>query len=87
MLPFLKTIIDFLHRENISYMLSGSVAMSIYTIRCSTRNIDFVIHLQEKDVKKFASYFKVGYYCDKNFIMDAVQHPAMFNIIDHHDYK
>lgn len=83
MLQFLQTIIEFLHRENISYMLSGSVAMSVYTIPRSTRDIDFVINLQAKDVEKLSSHFKEGYYCDKDAVNDAIQHQTMFNIIDH----
>ena len=83
MLRFLQTIIKFLHNENIAYMMSGSVAMSIYTIPRSTRDIDFVIHLRPKDIEKFVSNFKEGYYCDKNSVNDAVRHQTMFNIIDH----
>lgn len=83
MLQFLQNIIAFLHRENIPYMLSGSVAMSIYTIPRSTRDIDFVIHLQAKDVEKLVSYFKEGYYCDEDSVTEAVQRRSMFNIIDH----
>ncbi|MBC7826882.1 MAG: hypothetical protein H7122_03980 [Chitinophagaceae bacterium] len=83
MFQFLQTIIEFLHGEGISYMLSGSVAMSVYTIPRSTRNIDFVINLQAKDAEKLASYFKEGYYCDKDAVTDAIEHQTMFNIIDH----
>jgi len=32
-------------------MLSGSVALSVYTIPRSTRDFDFVIHLKLKDIK------------------------------------
>ena len=83
MLQFLQNIIEFLNREDIPCMLSGSVAMSVYTIPRSTRAIDFVIHLQAKDAEKFTSYFSDGYYCDKDSVYDAIQHQTMFNIIDH----
>ena len=86
MLQFLQNIIAFLHRENISYMLSGSVAMSIYTLPRSTRDIDFVIHLQKKDVDKLSSHFKKGYYCDKDAVMDAIHQQSMFNIIEQHRF-
>jgi len=83
MLQFLQNIIEFLHCENIPYMLSGSVAMSIYTIPRSTRDIDFIIHLQAKDVEKFVSHFSEGYYCDADAVKEAIANQGMFNIIDH----
>jgi hypothetical protein len=30
-----------------------------------------------------ANYFKDGYYCDEEAIMDAIKNKGMFNIIDH----
>jgi hypothetical protein len=43
-------------------MLSGSVAMSIYSLPRFTRDFDFVVHLQTKDVKSLVEYFSEGYY-------------------------
>jgi hypothetical protein len=83
MLEFLQAIIKFLNRENIQYMLSGSVALSIYTLPRATRDFDFVIHLKTADVEKIMEAFKDGYYCDKDGIEDAINRKSMFNIIDH----
>jgi hypothetical protein len=83
MLNFLQTIIEFLHKERIAYMLSGSVAMSVYTLPRATRDFDFVINLHSGDVAKIAAAFKEGYYCDEDAIKDAINHRSMFNIIDH----
>ena len=41
MIDFLQRLILFFDRYNIQYMLSGSVAMSIYTIPRNTKNFDF----------------------------------------------
>ena len=83
MFEFLKKIIQFLHDQNIPYMLSGSVALSIYTLPRATRDFDFVVHLQSKDVQSLIHTFKEGYYCDADAINDAIRHQSMFNIIDH----
>jgi hypothetical protein len=83
MLNFLKAIILFFDNNNIEYMLSGSVALSVYTLPRATRDFDFVVHLKSKDIKSLIEYFKEGYYCDADAVKDAVQRRSMFNIIDH----
>ena len=64
-------------------MLSGSVALSIYTLPRATRDFDFVVHLQPKDVEDLITAFNDGYYCDADAVQDAITHKSMFNIIDH----
>ena len=69
-------------------MLSGSVAMSIYTLPRFTRDFDFVVHLKPDNAVALAEYFKDGYYCDMDSIRDAINKKGMFNIIDHQsNYK
>jgi hypothetical protein len=82
MLDFLKTIITFLNNHNIEYMLSGSVALSVYTIPRMTRDFDFVVHLKPNDIEPLTNYFKKDYYCDPDAVKEAVQNRGMFNIID-----
>lgn len=82
MLDFLKTIIDFFNRHSIEYMLSGSVALSVYILPRAIRDFDFIIHLKEQDVDLFVDYFSAKYYCDKDAVIEAVKHKSMFNIID-----
>jgi hypothetical protein len=83
MLEFLKQIILFLQKNNIDYMLSGSVALSAYTLPRATRDFDFIIRIKIEDVKFFLDNFKEGYYCDKEAIEDAIKNQSMFNIIDY----
>jgi hypothetical protein len=65
-------------------MLSGSIALGIYTVPRMTRDIDFVIHLEAKNLDLFVDSFKEGFYCDRDGIKDAMVGPVkMFNIIDH----
>lgn len=64
-------------------MLSGSVAMSIYTLPRATRDIDFVVNLQSKDVDILVEHFKEGFYCDADSVKDAINRRSLFNIIDY----
>ena len=83
MLPFLQRITTFFFEHQIPYMLSGSMAMSIYTLPRATRDFDFVVHLQAKDVDSFVQHFEQGYYCNVDSVKDAIKSGGMFNIIDH----
>ncbi len=83
MLGFFQKVTDVLNRHNIPYMLSGSVAMSLYVIPRATRDFDFIVYLKPENVDSFVESFNEGYYCDKEAIQDAVKTRSMFNIIDH----
>src|SRR5690242_10598412 len=83
MVAFFDKITDALSQNEIPYMLSGSVAMSLYIVPRATRDFDFIIHLKPEDVEAFVSNFKEGYYCDKDSVIEAVKYRRMFNIIDH----
>ncbi len=83
MLQFFHKIVDVLTNLKIPYMLSGSVAMSLYVVPRSTRDFDFVVHLAPHNIEKFAANFEDGYYCNINSIKDAIKHQSIFNIIDH----
>ena len=64
-------------------MLSGSVAMSTYTVPRFTRDFDFIVYLKPKDALLLSAHFKEGYYCDKDSISEAIRNKGLFNIIDH----
>jgi len=83
LLQFLQTIAKFFSDQQIPYMLSGSMAMSIYTLPRATRDFDFVVHLQRKDVDALVQFFEHGYYCSADAVKDAINRNSMFNIIDH----
>ncbi|RPD39286.1 hypothetical protein [Chitinophaga barathri] len=83
MIPFFNKITDVLNKHEIPYMLSGSVAMSLYILPRATRDFDFIIHLQPGDIDRFVENFSEGYYCDADAVKEAVERQGMFNIIDH----
>lgn len=82
MIDFLSRLIRFFEQYNIPYMLSGSVALSIYTMPRHTKDFDFVVHLNAGDAAIVAAYFKDGYYCDEDAVNEAIRYKSMFNIID-----
>jgi hypothetical protein len=53
MVSFFQKITDVLDQYQIPYMLSGSIAMGLYTIPRMTRDIDFIIHLEAQNVDLF----------------------------------
>ena len=83
MFDFLRVLIDFFEKQNISYMLSGSVAMSLYTHPRFTRDYDFVVNLKLEHINELLKNFKEGYYIDDESIKEAFKRKSMFNIIDH----
>lgn len=83
MIDFLRRLIQFFDQYNIPYMLSGSVAMSVYTIPRNTKDFDFIVHLKDGDAAVLAEHFKEGYYCNKDTVDEAIQNKGMFNIIDY----
>jgi hypothetical protein len=70
---FFQKIVDVLNTCDIPYMLSGSVAMSLYIVPRATQDFDFIVHLKPQDIDRFVGNFKEGYYCDKDAIEDAVK--------------
>lgn len=82
MFKFLSYILTFFEENNISYMLSGSVALSIYTIPRATRDLDFIVHIQNKDIDALINHFEKGFYCDRDAVQDAIKKRSLFNIID-----
>ena len=83
MIGFLKELVRYFETHHVQYMLSGSVAMSLYTQPRFTRDYDFIVHLNNSDIPGLVSYFREGYYCDEDSIKEAIRIKGMFNIIDH----
>ena len=83
MFDFLRVLIDFFDKQNISYMLSGSVAMSLYTQPRFTRDYDFVVNLKVAHIDDVLKNFGEGYYINDESVKEAISQKGMFNIIDH----
>lgn len=77
----LQKISLILEENDISYMLSGSVALGLYTIARTTRDIDIVVELSESDIGKFIKGFH-EFFVDEVGVENEVKRGGMFNLID-----
>ncbi len=84
MLDLLKRICSLLEETQIDYMLSGSLALNIYTTPRMTRDIDIVIALQKSNLSRFLDCFpEDSFYISKQAAQEAVRDHNMFNVIDY----
>lgn len=72
-----------LNKVEIPYMVSGSMAMALYTIPRMTRDIDIIVELNNEGIDKFYDLFSDHAYIDKLTIQEEVRRRGMFNVIDH----
>ena len=80
-LEILKKTCVALSDLGIPYMITGSIAASMYSEPRMTRDIDFVIELKGTDVSAMVDRFRSEFYVDEKMIKDAIQHESMFNLI------
>jgi hypothetical protein len=84
MLDFLKRVCQIFEQQQIAYMLSGSLALNIYTVPRMTRDIDIVIALEESGLTDLLACFPGdAYYVSQQAAREAVRQHRMFNIIDY----
>ncbi len=79
----LKTITQLLEQKGISYMVSGSLAVNVYSVPRMTLDIDIVIELDETNFNEFSAIFSSGYYIDEETAKTEIRKRGMFNVIDH----
>jgi len=78
----LKRVVELLNKGKYEYALTGSMAMSFYTVPRMTRDADILIKLFAKDTDEFFKIFSHDYYIDKNMLNDSIKSRTMFNILD-----
>jgi hypothetical protein len=78
----LKYLCMALEERQISYMLTGSVAMGAYTVARYTRDIDIVIELNQIQLNQLAIIFKENFYFHQPSAAVEVDRRGMFNVID-----
>jgi hypothetical protein len=82
-LELLKTITGQLEQKEIDYMVSGSLAVNVYSVPRMTLDIDIVIELNETNFPEFSEIFGPGYYFNKEGALIEIRRKGMFNVIDH----
>lgn len=83
----MEELLDYVFRElearGIDYMLSGSVAMILYSTPRFTRDADIVIELREENFPVFSEIFanRENYFHPESAAIE-VRRKGMFNVID-----
>lgn len=80
-LELIKEVASRLEQAGIGYMMTGSMAMAVYTTPRMTRDIDIVIQVTYEDTKKIVELFQNDFYIDETSVRQAVENRGMFNII------
>ena len=80
-LEFVKLIASRLDSAGIPYMMTGSMAMAIYSAPRMTRDIDIVAEITPADVDAVVGLFSDDCCIDPQSVRWAADHHSMFNII------
>ena len=75
-------ISQLLTQLKIPYLITGSIAYSVYAIPRSTRDIDIILEISEDEIAGFINAIKGKYYYHEQTIHDEIKRKGMFNIID-----
>jgi hypothetical protein len=77
----LELISKIFDKVQIPYMLSGSLALNLYSIPRSTRDIDVIVEFQDKHINQFIQSIKDQFYYNETTIQAEIKRLGMFNII------
>ena len=79
------SVLEKLEKENIPYMIVGSLASMVYGEARLTRDMDLVVDIQPQDAHKFETLFPLNdFYCPPSEILRSeVIHRGQFNLIHH----
>lgn len=80
-LDVLRDVAQRLDAAGVAWMLTGSLALSLYAVPRMTRDIDIVIEIDESDVDRIASTFEPDYYVERKNIEEAIELRSSFNLI------
>ncbi len=81
----LKKVVRVLDAAGIDYMVTGSVASSLYGEPRSTHDVDLVVSLDKKGADELVRSFPPpDFYLDRGSIADAMDTKGTFNLLDVH---
>ncbi|MBI2017672.1 nucleotidyl transferase AbiEii/AbiGii toxin family protein [Candidatus Daviesbacteria bacterium] len=78
----LVKIVKILNSLKIPYLVTGGVAIYVWGRPRFTADIDLVVELQEKDVKKLVQTLIKEGYVDEDAVREAITNQGEFNFID-----
>jgi hypothetical protein len=79
----LQEVVTGLESLQIPYMISGSLAQSLYATPRMTRGIDLVLELSADRLPSFGGLFKTNFYYPEPTVKEELKRQGMFNVIDH----
>ncbi|MBI3889898.1 MAG: nucleotidyl transferase AbiEii/AbiGii toxin family protein [Candidatus Wallbacteria bacterium] len=65
----------------IAYMLTGSMALSLYVMPRMTRDLDLVVEIGSDQAQALCRALEATHCIDERKILDAIAHRFMFNVI------
>lgn len=80
-LSVLKLVTGRLEAAGLPYMVTGSVALSLYAEPRMTRDVDLVVDLRPSDTTRVLELFGPEFNVDADRIRDAIARRSMFNAI------
>jgi hypothetical protein len=81
-LEVLRDVVARLEGAGIPYMLTGSVAMSMYAEPRMTRDIDIVVDLSAHDAHRVVELFSPDYYVSDEAVRTAIASRGLFNLFN-----
>jgi hypothetical protein len=81
-LEVLRDVVARLDGARIPYMLTGSVAMSVYAEPRMTRDIDIVVELAAGDPRRVVELFSPDYYVSDEAVRHAIKARSLFNLFN-----
>jgi hypothetical protein len=82
MINEIKSVTEKLEQANIPYMITGGIALLLYTLPRSTQDVDIVLEISPDKVDIFIKSFSEGYYYNDLEIKEEIKRKGMFNLID-----
>jgi hypothetical protein len=80
-LSVLKLVAGRLEAAGLPYMVTGSVALSLYAEPRMTRDVDLVVDLQPSDTTRILDLFGAEFDADADRIREAIARRSMFSVI------
>jgi hypothetical protein len=80
-LSVLKLVAGRLEAAGLSYMVTGSVALSLYAEPRMTRDVDLVVDLRPSDTPRILDLFGAEFNVDADRVREAITRRSMFNVI------
>ena len=80
-LTVLELVAQRLREASLPYMVTGSMAVSLYGLPRMTRDIDIVLEVRQDQVGKISRLFEKDFYVDPQAVREAIARRGIFNII------